>query len=277
MAHILVIGSSGAVGSELVRELVSNGHTVRGTTHKRSGDAERVHVDLATGEGLRAAFEGIDRAFLMSPGGYADQHRVLSPLIQEAKRRGLQKVVLMTAMGADANEATPLRRAEVELEKSGLPYSIIRPNWFMQNFNTFWVSGIREHGKISLPAKRAKVSFIDTRDISAVAARLLSDATHANRAFTLTGAEALDHDEVAALLSKASGKRITYAQSEPAELRAGLVGAGLPEDYADFLVLIMGFLAEGYSRAVTDDVERLLDRRPRSLARYAEEYVNAWR
>ena len=165
---VLIVGASGTVGSELVRLLKADGYQTRAiTSQKTKVGPGQVYANLATGESLSAAFEGVDRAYLLSPPGYADQYKILSPLIQEAKRRGLKKVVLMTAMGANANEASPLRRAEVELEKSGLTYNIIRPNWFMQNFNTFWVQGIREQHVIALPAGTARTSFIDARDISA--------------------------------------------------------------------------------------------------------------
>src|SRR5687768_2249395 len=99
---ILVVGASGTVGSLIVAQLVKEGHRVRATSSKVSATkdgVEKVQVNLHTGEGVRAAFEGIDRAFLLSPSGNADQYGILSPLIQEAKRRGLEKVVLMTAMG----------------------------------------------------------------------------------------------------------------------------------------------------------------------------------
>src|SRR5687768_9860572 len=115
---ILVVGANGVVGSELVRLLKEQGHSVRVTTSKAASGGDQVQVNLVTGEGIRQAFEGVDRAFLLSPSGYGDQYKILSPLIQEARRRGLQKVVLMSAFGADANDAAPLRRAEIELEKS---------------------------------------------------------------------------------------------------------------------------------------------------------------
>jgi uncharacterized protein YbjT (DUF2867 family) len=276
MSRILVVGASGNVGSEIVRLLKEQGHSVKTTTSKPSRSADQVHVDLLTGQGIHEAFEGVDRAFFLSPGGYADQYKTLSPLIQEAKRRGLEKVVLMTAMGADANEASPMRRAELELEKSGLAYNIIRPNWFMQNFNTFWVQGIHQQGKILLPAKKAKVSFIDTRDISAVAAKLLTTGQFDNRAFNLTGPTAIDHDEVAQWISKSTGKKIVYQEITPADLRKGLLGAGLREDYTDFLLLIFGYLAEGYNATTTDSVKSIIGRDPISFAQYAQDYKKSW-
>lgn len=275
---VLVVGASGTVGSELSRLLKEQGYSVRATTSKpvKDDSASLVHVNLATGEGITKAFEGVDKAFFLSPPGYADQYAMLSPLVQEAKRRGLKKVVLMTAMGANASEDTPFRRVEIELEKSGLAYNIIRPNWFLQNFNTFWIQGIREQGKILLPAGNAKVSFIDARDISAVAAKLLTSDEFNNKDFDLTGSESVDHAQVAAAISKATGKTITYQEIKPEELKAGLLAAGLPKDYTDFLLLIMGFLREGYSARTTDNVKLITGKAPHTLAAYAQDYKASW-
>ena len=272
--EILIVGASGTVGSELTRILKKEGYQVRTTTSKKvDSPAEgRVQVNLATGEGVKAALDGVDRAFFLSPPGYADHYAILSPLLQEAKRRGLKKVVLMTAMGANAVETSPFRRAEIELEKSGLVYNIIRPNWFLQNFNTFWIQGIREQKKISLPAGKAKVGFIDARDIAAVAAKLLTSDELANKAFDLSGPESIDHAQVAAVISKTTGTKIIYQDIEPDVLRGGLLSGGVPADYADFLISIFGFLREGYNATVNGNVKLILGREPRDLANYVKDY-----
>lgn len=281
MSKYLIVGASGTVGSEIVKLLNQQGQQVRATTGKKTaakitGGVEKVHVDLATGEGIKEAFDGVDRAFFLSPAGYADQYRVLSPLIQEAKRRKLQKVVLMSAFGANAVETAPLRRAEIELEKSGLAYNIIRPNWFLQNFNTFWIQGIKQQGKILLPAGAAKVSFIDTRDIAAVAVKLLTSDALNNRAFDITGPEAVDHATVAQAIARSTGKKVTYEDIEPEGLRKGLLAAGLPADYTDFLLLIFGFLKQGYNATVTKEVQAILGRAPAGLDQYVRDYKQAW-
>lgn len=275
---ILVIGASGTVGSELVSQLKTNGYSIRATTSKAvsSSDSDTVHVNLATGDGITAAFEDVDKAFLMSPPGYADQYALVSPLIQEAKRRGLKKVVLMTAMGANASDSTPFRRAELDLEKSGLNYNIIRPNWFLQNFNTFWLQSINEHSKILLPAGKAKASFIDARDIASVAAKLLTTNNFDGKDFDLTGPEAVDHDQVAGEISKASGRKITYQEISPDELRQSLLKAGAPKDYTEFLLLIMGYLKEGYNARLTSNVKEITGHAPKSLSDYVKDYKNYW-
>ncbi len=274
---ILAVGASGTVGSAVVQSLKNEGYQVRSTTSKPVKHVgEYVHVNLATGEGTSEALKGVERAFFLSPAGYADHYAILSPLIQEAKRSGLKKVVLMTALGANASESTPFRRAEVELEKSGLTYNIVRPNWFYQNFNTFWAQGIREQGKILLPAGNAKVGFIDARDIAAVMAKLLTTDDQSNRAFDITGPESVDHADVAHAISKVTGKKISYQEIKPEVLKSGLISGGVPKDYAEFLILILGYLREGYNAAINSNVKLVLGREPTGLTKYVNEYKNAW-
>lgn len=272
----LIVGASGQVGSGIVRFLREGGHPVRTTTSKAPQSPDQVQVDLLTGKGLDAAFKGVQRAFFMSPAGYPDQYQVLSPLIRRAKEAGLEKVVLMTAQGVEANDAAPFRRAEVELEKSGVAYNIIRPSWFMQNFGTYWLHDIRTHGAIRLPAGSGKNAFIDSRDIAETAAALLSGDRFANQAFTLTGPKPLDHGEVARILSAATGKAIGYQDFPAADFKKGLLAAGLPEAYTDLLVLLFGFLKEGYVANTTDAVQTILDRAPRALEAYAKDYKATW-
>ena len=277
----LIIGATGTVGSRIAKELVAQGAKVRAATRRAEAVGTRdgvewVKADLATGEGVARAFEGVGRAFLLAPPGYADQHKLLSPLVAESARRKLDKVVLMTAMGANAAE-TPFLRVERELIASGVAHNIIRPNWFMQNFQTFWVQGINEQGKILLPAGKAKTSFIDARDIAAVAVRLLTTHDQDGLAFDLTGPQALDHDAVARILSEVAGRKIVYEEIEPGTLRQGLLAGGVPADYAEFLIVILGFLAQGYAERTTGEVKRLLGREPIAFEQYARDNRTAWK
>jgi uncharacterized protein YbjT (DUF2867 family) len=277
MARTLVIGANGTVGSELVRLLRVVGHNViKATSRPVTDPTTEVHLNLVTRAGLDTALQGVSKVFMLSPPGHTNQDELLNPVVDAAKAHGVQKIVLMTAMGANADESAPMRKAEVHLQNSGLAYNIIRPNWFMQNFNSFWIQGILEHGKIFLPVGAAKGSFIDARDISAVAARLLSTDDFNQRDFDLTGAVALDHDAVAAILSKATGQTITYQDIPEGDMRGALLRAGLAPAYTEFLLLILGFFKAGYSERTTDAVQTLLGRPPLTLEQYAAEYRSAW-
>jgi uncharacterized protein YbjT (DUF2867 family) len=276
MSTILVVGASGTVGSELSRLLAEAGHTVRKATSRAPTAPDQVHLNLLTGEGRDAAFVGVDRAFFLAPPGHTRQDLLLNPLVDAARAQGVKKVVLMSAMGANADEAAPLRVAERYLEASGLAFNVIRPNWFMQNFNTFWIQGILQQGQIFLPVADAKGSFIDARDIASTAAELLVSDRFNGQAFDLTGAEALDHHQVAALLSQATGKAIGYTEIPPEAMREGLLAAGLPGDYADFLLVILGYFKAGYAERTTDAVQTITGRAPRTVAQYALDYKAAW-
>lgn len=272
----LIIGASAGVGKEITENLKAQGAEVLAATSKKTTDKNQVHIDLKTGEGLKEVFARVDRAFLLSPAGHADQYKVLSPLIQQAKASNLKKVVLMTAMGVDANSESPLRRAELDLEKSGLNYNIIRPNWFMQNLNTFWLQDIRDRGVIALPTGTAKASFIDTRDIAAVATKLLTTDNLNNRAFVLTGPEAIDHTQIAQGISEVTGKKVIYKDTDPADTKKYLMAAGLSEDYVNVMLMIFGFLKAGYNATVTNDVQQVLGRAPSSFQKYLQDYKKSW-
>jgi uncharacterized protein YbjT (DUF2867 family) len=276
MSRVLVIGASGTVGGQLVRELEEKGHDVlRATSGKRVAD-NQVHLDLVTGQGVESALARADKAFLLAPPGYTNQDELLGPVIAEAAKRRLQRVVLMTAMGANADPASPLRKAELQLQASGVQWNVIRPNWFMQNFNTYWLPAINAVNRIQLPTGKAKGSFLDARDISAVAAELLTADDHANTDFDLTGPRALDHDEVAAILAKEAGREIRYEDITPQPMLESLLNAKLPRPYAEFLVLILGYFREGYAERTTEAVSLITGKAPRAFEAYARDYRNSW-
>ena len=276
MTTTLVTGANGQNGSPLVDLLAAQGQTVRRATSRTPTQAGEVHLNLATGEGLAAALADVDQLFLLAPSGYSNHHELLIPTIDAAKAAGVRKVLLMSAMGANADDSIPLRRAELHLERSGLAWNVIRPNWFMQNFHTFWLQGIKTQGQILLPVGAAKGSFIDTRDVAAVAAKLLSSDDFVNQSHDLTGSEAFDHTQVAAILSKAAGRTIGYTDVPEDAMRQGLLGAGLPTDYAEFLLAILGAFKTGYAERTTDAVQHITGKAPIRLEQYAQEFKAHW-
>ncbi|MEL6821207.1 MAG: SDR family oxidoreductase [Calditrichota bacterium] len=275
-SKILVIGASGTVGSELVKLLQFSGQNVVRATSKKELEEDQVHVNLQTGEGISEAFVDIDRAFFLTPAGHVNPQKITGKLVDAAKANGVQKVVLMTAMGVDADDNIPLRQAEIILEKSGLNYNIIRPNWFMQNFNSYWIAGILQHQKIFLPVGDARGSFIDTRDIAAVAAELLVTDSRNNEAFNLTGEESLNHTEVAEILSEVTGKTITYEDIPPSAMKESLLEAGMSKEYTELLLGILEAFKLGYSATVSSNVRDIIGRVPITLRQYAEDYKSAW-
>lgn len=270
MSKILVIGATGHVGRPLVRDLVARGEKVKAAS--RSGapveGAEGVAFDI-TRPDFAPLFDGVDRLFLMLPAGFTDSKGLLTPLVDAAAARKI-KIVLMTALGVNADDAIPYRQVELAVEKSGVPFVILRPNWFADNFQTFWKAGV-DHGVISVPAAEGKTSFIDLRDIAASAVAALTSSRFDGKAFDITGPEALGYGEAAEILSAVLGRKITYKPIDTEAFVAMLTGAGVPADYAAFVASIFHPVREGWSARVTDGVQTLTGRAPIPLRRYAED------
>ena len=280
---VFVYGGSGLVGGHLIKELQKNGHEVwagsrKPESQKKESNLTWVYADSKeTKKGLEI-LEAVDAAYFLSPPGETNQYEILSPWIEKAKQVGLKKLVLMTAMGVDhAPPEAPFRKTEILLEGAGIPWNIIRPNWFMQNFNSFWIAGIKQDGKIYFPGGNATVSFIDARDIASVASVLLTTNDFVNQAITLTGKESLDHVQVSKYISFVSGKNIEYVDVDPKVFESSLVSAGLSKGYAAFLVMIAGALKEGFASPIVDSVQKITGKEPISFQKYAEDHVSFWK
>lgn len=274
---ILVLGAGGNVGRPLVQALLARGESVKAASRsgKAVDGAEGVAFDYARPETFAAAFDGVDRAYVMLPGGHVNSKELLLPVIEEAAKRKV-KVVLQSVFGVDADDSIPYRQVEIALERSGTRYVILRPNWFADNFHTYWKPGI-DHGVIALPAGDGKSSFIDVRDIADSAAAALTSEAFDGRAFNLTGPEALGYAEAARLLSSVLGKPVSYQPIDDEAFIAMLTGAGVPADYAAFLAAIFYPVREGWTAAVTPDVQALTGKAPRSLGTYARDHAEALR
>jgi uncharacterized protein YbjT (DUF2867 family) len=273
---ILVLGATGNVGKPLVAELVAKGEPVKAASRsgKALAGAESVRFDFADEATFGPALEGVDRAYVLAPTGTLDTIGTLLPFLKAATERKV-KIVLQSVFGVDADDSIPYRQVELFLERSGTPFVILRPNWFTDNFQLFWLEGIK-HGVISVPAGQGKSSFIDVRDIAASAAAALTSSRFDGQAFNLTGPEALSYGEASAILSRASGRAIAYKPATDAEFVVTLVGAGVPKAYAEFLASIFHPVREGWTAAVSNAVQTLTGRAPRSVEAYAKENAGAF-
>ncbi|ELZ1260237.1 SDR family oxidoreductase [Vibrio fluvialis] len=273
MNKVLVLGASGHVGQPLVAELLAKGEQVKAASRSGQafGAAEGVVFDFADPTTFDAAFKGVDRAYVMLPGGYVESKALLEPVIQAAAERNV-KVVFQSVLGVDADDSIPYRQVEIALENSGVPYVILRPNWFADNFHTYWKAGI-DQGVIGVPAGEGKSSFIDVRDIASSAAAALTTNRFDNQAFNLTGPEALSYAQAAQKISEALGKPVAYQAMEEGAFCDLLKSVGVPADYAEFLTSIFYPVREGWTAGVSDAVVTLTGKAPRSLDEYIADHL----
>jgi uncharacterized protein YbjT (DUF2867 family) len=282
---ILVTGATGTVGRELVARLLADGVEVKAATRNPAlaaklfgPQAEPVELDFDVTATWDAAVQWADRVFLVPPPFDPHGDERLVPFLDWAVQSGARHVVLLSAMGIEARERLHLRRIERRLERTGVEWTFLRPNVYMQNFaRGFLARDIRERDVVHLPVGQAHVSFVDSGDVADAAARVLGDDRHFRRSYTLTGPEALDHDRVADLLGRAAGREIRYQPISEEAMARSLASQGWPADQAGTFAGLMTAIREGRRSDVTGDVERLTGHPPGSFEAFVLEHVDAWR
>jgi len=280
----LIIGATGRVGVELMRLLTEKGEAVRAATRNPSTAsarlpfAEAVEFDFNRPVTFAPALKGISKMFLIARPGDNHADKVAMPFIDMAKKESIRLIVNLTAMGVEQDESFTLRLLEKYIEASGIPYVHLRPNWFMQNFNSGpMLADIRATGGLHLPASDARLSFIDARDVAAVGSAALTEPRHAGNAYTLTGGEALDHTEVAAILSRTAGKTITYVPLSEEVACAALNRAGVAGDLIERWKNFYRIVRQGLCASVTHDAESVLGRPTIAFEQYAKDHAASWK
>src|ERR671913_905792 len=212
---ILVTGATGNIGSQVVKQLLSDApdvsikaavHSSQNVKQVKSDDRVKViQIDYNKAETLREALNGVDKLFLLTP-DVPNAADLASDVIIEAKKAGIKQIVKQSVMGAalEADVGTMRLHRQVEkfIEQSGIPFTFLRPNEFMQNFVNFHSPSIKGNNAFYIPLEDAKVSLVDVRDIAAVAVKSLIDEEdrHRNKTYLITGPEALSYHQVAEIL-----------------------------------------------------------------------------
>ena len=275
---ILVIGGRSKIGSALLEELAGRGERVRALVRGGepadglAGAAEVVTGDLADEGSLVTAMAGIEKVFVLSS-PHPDAARWNRNAIDAARRTDVQLLVRSSIVGADLESPAEFINAHTAsdryLEDSGLPFVIVRPNLFLQNVPESNIPSIDASGTFYADAGDARISMVDTRDVAAVAAVVLTEPGHANAHYDVTGPEALSYADVAAKLTTAMGRPVTYVAAPDDAVRQALLGAGLNEWFTNALVgLYQDYRrsgTDGYAARVTGTVEQLTGRPARSL------------
>ena len=282
---ILVTGASGNVGGEVLRQLIAARQPVRAMyrsqeeAEKAPKGVETVIADFADKASLERALEGIEKVYLVCA-PIPDLVKLEANAIEASKKKKIKHLVLNSALGAgtfDASFPRWHRQSEQTLEKSGIPFSIVRPNSFMQNITNFYAPTIRSEGRFYASMQNARNSFIDVRDIAAVIVRLLTTPGHEGKIYELNGPEAVSYSELAARISKASGRPVQYVDLPLAELGKGMLATGMPQWMVDALLDLQRYYNEGGGGDVDDTVKKTIGREPIHLDQFLRDNVEAFR
>ncbi|SNZ11946.1 Uncharacterized conserved protein YbjT, contains NAD(P)-binding and DUF2867 domains [Natronoarchaeum philippinense] len=279
---VLVTAATGTVGRHVVAELRDAECEVRAATRDPDTDRERfeaadavVEFDFDRPETWGAALADIDAVFLVRP-PVVDTADVCA-FVDATARVGVERIAYLSTLGADRNRLLPHYRIERRIEAAGVGYTFLRASFFAQNLHEVHRPDVIEHDELFVPAGAGATSFVDARDVAAVAARVLVESGHLHVAYDLTGPAALRYDEVATIFSDVLGRSIQYADPSIPAFVHRMRSRGHPLGYVLLMVGIYTTARLGLADRVTDDVERVLKRPPRSIRSYVEDYAGEFR
>ncbi len=281
---ILVLGATGHIGAPLVEQLSARGapfragyrSSDRAKAARRAG-VDAVPVDYLDPASLDRALTGVDRVFLVAP-PVEDLVLLERGVVEAARRAGVRHLVKVSVWDARTEDfifGRPHRVMEEEVERSGLAWTFLQPNGFMQNLlNSAGL--IRQTGVFPFP-DGGRVSWIDARDIGRVAAVVLTGTGHEGRSYELSGPEALDYAGQMRIVAEVTGRPYVHVPVPDDEWRRNALGAGLPEYLVNALVDLQAMQRRGVCHRTTDTVERLTGSRPTPFRRFVEDHADAFR
>ncbi|KAB2833674.1 MAG: SDR family oxidoreductase [Candidatus Dadabacteria bacterium] len=281
---ILLTGATGTTGRRVARRLTKWGYRFSALVRDpdkasglKSSKVELIKGDFGKPDSLRRAMEGIEHAFLLPP-NTKDQFKLERNFIDAARESGVKYLVKYSAIGANPDSPSRLLKwhgeAEEYLKQSGIRYSIIRPNIFMQNFTNIYARQIREEKQFRLPIGDARCGWVDVRDIGRLIAKILTENGHQNNVLTVTGPESLNCNEIGDILSNAVGKKIEYVDVKPKEFRKEMMESGVPERLAEAVSELYKLVSDGLCDVVTDTFYEITQKQPRTFDEFVDDNLS---
>lgn len=276
----LVTGGTGKTGRLVVDRLVGSSTPVRVASRTPAADlpdgASAVRFDWDDPSTHDAALDGIDTAYLVAPALVVDPAPVMLPFVERARAAGVQRAVLLSANGME--QAPPdfgLHAVQRALAASGAQWAVLQPTWFLQNLSEGFLAPGIAHDTLAFAGGTGRNAWIDIRDIADVAVAALQGK--ADGVLQLTGPELLSFADLAAEVSRASGREVSYLDQSPDELAAVLSGAGFPPDYTGLMLQLAAAIRDGHAEQLTTTVQDVTGRPPRTLRQFADDHAQAWR
>ena len=277
---ILVTGATGTIGRDVVKCLGRKNVPVRAAVRNLGKAAqnfgpgiELCEFDFANQATFGRALADVESVFLLPPLD-PQQTAIVNQFVDAAKQAGVRHLVKLSVIDADRNPPFAIgswhAASDRHIQDSGLSFVLLRPNSFMQNFITYFPP---RDGAIYLPWGNGRASFIDTRNIAEVAAETLTDRSHANQTYSLTGPAALGIGDVASILSEAAGRQIKYVDVPESAARDGMLQAGLPRWQVDALMELNEINKASHWSMVTADVAKITGRPATDFATFARDHA----
>jgi uncharacterized protein YbjT (DUF2867 family) len=279
---VLVLGATGNLGPYVVEELANTNTPTRVLTRDAAHAAEILPAgtellegDLGDERTLQRVLDGIESVFLLTPHAYT-MADVQLRVIRAARRSGVRIVKLSGTSSAITPNGPHACRQHWEIEEilkaSGQPFVILRPNSFMQVvIGQIMVGALNATGTVPNALDTSGLSVIDARDVGAVGAKVLTSHDWDGQTLLLTGPRAVTYPEIAGIVSAIRGQDTPVAESTPAAVRASMIARGLEDWEADHFEEMYQLFRDGKSEFVTDTVEAVTGKAPRTVEAYLVE------
>ncbi|WP_033067502.1 NAD(P)H-binding protein [Thalassospira australica] len=261
--RFLVLGATAKTGRRVAEKLTTLGHDVRAVS--RSTTPAFDWTDPYTWDDALRDRDAVYVTFqpdLAVPGS-AD---IISNFAKRALAHGAKRIVMLSGRGEEA-----AHRAEDALRHSGADATVLRANWFFQNFNEDLFLPYIQQGTLALPAGDTPEPFIDANDIAECAVACLLDPSHIGKTYELSGATALTFAEVTQMISAATNHPVDFVTVTLDQLDAGLEVDGVPEDFRGLIRYLFSEVLDGRNSQPTNDVQKILGRQPNSLRNFVED------
>lgn len=253
MGTFLILGGTGKVGLRVARVLERDGHTVRAVS--RSTRPRFAWQDSSTwGPALR----DVDGVFVVGPGSATDWSPLLADFLGSASATGVRHAVLLSARGVEFRPDGTVARAEEALRTGPLPWTILRPTHFAQNFTEAMFTPVA--GQVIAPVGDSAEPFIDVEDVAEVAAHVLAKGVAVGEALDLSGPAAITFEQATRILSDVTGQEIVFRDQTDEDHVAALRAAGTPEEYVRWRMAMLGGIRSGADAYLSDGVSRVLNR-----------------
>lgn len=283
---ILITGATGTIGRQLAEQLAILGVPFRALVRSANNTAalaalkgaELVTGDLSDSASLANALKGIRRAFLLTNSSEQAEALQLN-FVKAARAAGVEHIVKLSQLAADLHSPVRFLRyhaaVEQAIRQSGMTWTFLRPNLFMQGLLGF-SEPIARKGLFFAAIGDARVSLVDTRDIAVMAAAALTQNGHAGKTYDITGPGSLMHHEIAAGFTEVLGKEVRFIDVSPEEMRQAVIGAGFPLWQADGLIEDYAHYARGEAAIVTTAVQEVTGQQPRSFKAFVRDHAAAF-
>ena len=279
--RVLITGATGSAGKVVAQHLYQAGISIRIAVRSveqaraswKNTEAEIQAFDFSKPDTFQAALKGISHLWLIAPPGSQDIKPV--KILLEETPHQLEQVIMLSGRTTGDVEGLLLQRVEQYLSQQDLPYTILRAGWFMQNF-TSWMKIDIEAGFLGLPTADAQTAFVDLRDLALAAEQTILDRKHRGKHYEIVGPEALNHAEVASILSEELGWKVEYGAISEESYLQQQEKAGWSPASAKWTAYLYELVRTGKEAKLSSDFSNMMEQSARTFRTFVRDHKKSW-